>query len=85
MIRRGGRRVVQAAAVACALLCTPVLGHSQTTDSARTTYTDTDNNRGFNWGWLGLLGLLGLLPRKRKETVVTETRTGGPGGTTGRY
>ncbi|MFN2635444.1 MAG: WGxxGxxG family protein [Gemmatimonadaceae bacterium] len=86
MIRSRGRTAIQVAAVACAMLFTPVVTHSQTTDSTRTTYADTDNHRGgFNWGWLGLLGLLGLLPRKRKETVVTDNRPGGTGGTTGRY
>src|SRR3954462_2375864 len=75
MVIKKARVTVWATAFAAALLCSPVAVNAQTTDTARTTYTTTpDNNRGFNWGWLGLLGLLGLLPKKRKETV-TETRT----------
>jgi MYXO-CTERM domain-containing protein len=73
------------AAIAGAMLFSPTVTRAQTADSTRTGYaaTDTDHDRGFNWGWLGLLGLLGLLPRRRKDTVVTETRTGGTAGTTG--
>jgi hypothetical protein len=28
----------------------------------RTTTSDTRTDRGFDWGWLGLLGLAGLIP-----------------------
>ena len=37
--------------------------------------THTDDRRGFDWGWLGLIGLAGLLGRRRPN-VVTDTRTG---------
>ncbi len=40
---------------------------------------DTNRDRDFDWGWLGLLGLsglLGLMPRKREENVRYTTTTG---------
>ena len=37
--------------------------------------TRTDEGRGFNYGWLGLLGLAGLLGL-RKPNVMTDTRSG---------
>jgi hypothetical protein len=84
MIRNRARMVVEAAAVAGALLFAPMLVHAQSTDSTTTTTTNygtTDNGRHFNWGWLGLLGLLGLWPRGRKEVVTTtETRNTTAGG-----
>jgi hypothetical protein len=85
-MRTKARASVQAAAIAAALLCSPIAMHAQNADSTRTYATTTDNDRHFDWGWLGLLGLLGLIPRKRKETVV-ETRTTGTTGTGagGRY
>ena len=83
MIRNKARVTVQAAAIAAAMLCSPIAMHAQTADSTQiTTNTTTDSGRHFNWGWLGLLGLLGLLPKKRKDTVV-ETRTTGTTGGTG--
>ena len=85
MVRARGRAALSIAAIAGAMLFTPMSTRAQTADSTRATYADTDNDHGFNWGWLGLLGLLGLIPRKRKDTVVTETRPGGTTGTTGRY
>ena len=88
MISNKARVTVQAAVIGAALLCSPISVPAQTVDSTRTAYTTTttDNDRHFDWGWLGLLGLLGLLPKKRKETVV-ETRTTGTAGTGagGRY
>ncbi len=78
MIRNKARVLVEAAAVAVALLFAPIVMHAQSADSTNTTTTNygtTNNGRHFNWGWLGLLGLLGLWPRGRKETVTTtETR-----------
>ncbi len=47
---------------------------SSTATNSMTT-THTDDRRGFDWGWLGLLGLAGLLGLRRPN-VVTETRSG---------
>ncbi|HUQ99756.1 MAG TPA: WGxxGxxG family protein [Gemmatimonadaceae bacterium] len=88
MTSNKARVSIRAAAIAATILCSPIAMHAQTADSTRTyATTTTDNNdRHFDWGWLGLLGLLGLIPRKRKDTVV-ETRTTGTTGTGagGRY
>jgi MYXO-CTERM domain-containing protein len=42
-----------------------------TDQSGGTTSGNTSQNRGSDWGWLGLLGLVGLfgLRRKHEETV----------------
>ncbi len=37
--------------------------------------TRTDDHRGFDYGWLGLLGLAGLLGLRRPN-VVSDTRSG---------
>ncbi|MGE5658659.1 MAG: WGxxGxxG family protein [Actinomycetota bacterium] len=49
-----------------------------TTTSPRSDTYNTDYNRDFDWGWLGLLGLgglFGLLPRKREDHVRYTTPT----------
>ena len=83
MIRDKARLMLQTAVVAGAMCFAPMVTHAQATDTT-VRVADTDHDRGFDWGWLGLLGLLGLIPRKRKDTVV-ETRTTGGTGTGGRY
>jgi hypothetical protein len=84
---RSARLILSSTLVAGAFLCAPLSVRAQNTDS--TTYGTTETHRGFDWGWLGLLGLLGLLPRKKRDTVATETRTtpgsGTGAGTGGRY
>lgn len=40
-----------------------------------TVGTDTTNDRGTDWGWLGLLGLTGLLGLRRQPTVVHRDAT----------
>ena len=43
-----------------------------TTTTPRSAVYSAENDRDFDWGWLGLLGLsglLGLMPRKRQENV----------------
>ena len=88
MIPKKARMTLQAAALGSAMLLAPMATHAQNTDSTAAGYatTDTDNDGGFDWGWLGLLGLLGLIPRKRKiETVETRTTTGTTGTTGSRY
>ena len=86
---RSARLIVSSTLVAGALLCAPHSARAQNTDSTATTYGTTETRRGFDWGWLGLLGLLGLLPRKKRDTVATDTRTtpgsGTGAGTGGRY
>ncbi|MBE9165714.1 MULTISPECIES: WGxxGxxG family protein [Microcoleaceae] len=50
-----------------------------TTTIPRSDVYNADADRGFDWGWLGLLGLtglFGLIPRKREETVRYTTTTG---------
>jgi hypothetical protein len=48
--------------------------------SAVDNTTNTNDNRGFDWGWLGLLGLLGLagLAAPRGEVTRTYTSTDEP-------
>src|SRR6476469_6324417 len=49
-----------------------------TTTSPRSDVYSADNDRDFDWGWLGLLGLsglLGLIPKKREENVRYTTTT----------
>lgn len=36
---------------------------------------DTTDDRGHNWGWIGLLGLAGLLGMRRHEPVQRDVRT----------
>jgi hypothetical protein len=76
-------RSMRAVALAAALAITPAVVIGQAMTDTTAGVVNTDDNDGFDWGWLGLLGLLGLLPRKRKDEVV-ETRTTGTAGTTGR-
>lgn len=51
-----------------------------TTGSGTPTVQDSSNpsnqDRGTDWGWLGLAGLLGLAGRKYTETYVTTTSAG---------
>ena len=75
--------LIRGATLAAALAVAPTVLRAQATTDTTAGVVHTDDNDGFDWGWLGLLGLLGLLPRKRKDTVV-ETRTTGTTGTTGR-
>jgi MYXO-CTERM domain-containing protein len=44
----------------------------------RTTTTTRTEDRGSNWGWIGLLGLLGLagLAGRRREEMPTRHRAG---------
>jgi len=77
--------MLQGAAVAVAMTAAPVAVFAQATMDTAAGVVTTDDNDGFDWGWLGLLGLLGLLPRKRKEVVETRTtsHTTGSTGNTG--
>ncbi|WP_293151827.1 MULTISPECIES: WGxxGxxG family protein [unclassified Microcoleus] len=50
-----------------------------TTTTPRSGVYSAQNDRDFDWGWLGLLGLsglLGLMPKKREENVRYTTTTG---------
>jgi MYXO-CTERM domain-containing protein len=56
------------AAVLCAVPTrTPLYGQTPTADQGTTT--DTDRDRGTDWGWLGLIGLAGLLGLRRRHDV----------------
>lgn len=83
MIPRKARLALQGAAVAVAMSVAPVAVIAQATMDTTAGVVTTDDNDGFDWGWLGLLGLLGLLPRKRKDVVETRTtsHTTGTGST----
>jgi len=51
------------------------------TAATDTTYRDTTNDdRGHNWGWVGLLGLAGLMGLRRHEPVrdTRDVRTPNP-------
>ena len=41
----------------------------------RAPVTRVERDRGFDWGWLGLLGLFGLMGLKRRPDTYTGTRT----------
>jgi hypothetical protein len=44
---------------------------STSTSASPDSTTRRDNDRGFNWGWLGLLGLAGLMGfRKQPEAAL---------------
>ncbi|MCY7385778.1 MAG: WGxxGxxG-CTERM domain-containing protein [Microcoleus sp. CAN_BIN18] len=50
-----------------------------TTTTPRSDVYSAENDRDFDWGWLGLLGLsglFGLMPRKHEENVRSTTTTG---------
>ena len=52
-------------------LSLPALAQNSNTDTgsnsaASDTRTTTSNDRGFDWGWLGLLGLFGLVGLRGK-------------------
>lgn len=40
---------------------------SNTSNNYRTNAVDNNNDRGSNWGWLGLLGLTGLLGLRSRQ------------------
>ncbi len=66
-------QAVRVAMLGGALLL-PVL--AQTADrGVTTTDTSQDRDRGFNYGWLGLLGLAGLIPRRQRTHDVADART----------
>ena len=77
-----------AAGLALAPAHLPASAQTDTTGGTNSTTTKTtpgsdvasaDADRGFDWGWLGLLGLsgfFGLIPRKREENVRYTTTTG---------
>ena len=48
---------------------------TSTSAGTDTNATHTNDRRGFDWGWLGLLGLAGLLGLRRANHL-TETRSG---------
>lgn len=58
----------------------PGTNSTTTTTTPRSDVYNTDADRDFDWGWLGLLGLsglFGLMPRKREEENVRYTTTTG--------
>jgi len=80
MIRSTMLRAVTAAALALALNYGAVMAQTSTTSNDNgTTTTRTEQRRGFDAGWLGLIGLFGLLGARRRSHVEdpyrrTETR-----------
>jgi hypothetical protein len=49
-------------------------GSTGTTSAAADTTVRHDSDRGFNWGWLGLLGLAGLIGlRRQPDTTRVDT------------
>jgi MYXO-CTERM domain-containing protein len=55
-------------------------GASATGDSGTTYRDNTNDDRGHNWGWVGLLGLAGLMGLRRHEPVrdTRDVRTPNP-------
>lgn len=56
-----------AISLAAVPLALPASAQTDTPDTTTTTPTYQDENRGFDWGWLGLLGLIGLAGLSRKS------------------
>ncbi len=48
-------------------------GSTGATSTAPDTTIRRDNDRGFDWGWLGLLGLAGLMGLRRHPDVRVDT------------
>ncbi|PSB14725.1 hypothetical protein C7B69_18845 [filamentous cyanobacterium Phorm 46] len=57
----------------------PGTNSTTTTTTPRSDVYSAENDRDFDWGWLGLLGLsglFGLMPRKHEENLRSTTTTG---------
>lgn len=75
---------LRAATLAAILLSVPVAALAQNNNTTGTNTADTAtardrDNRGFDWGWLGLFGLIGLaglMKRDRPTVRTTTTPTG---------
>lgn len=70
-------KILKSVLVTAALIL-PVMASAQDNSTTATTTTTVREDRGFDWGWLGLLGLAGLLGRNRqpevRQTTTTTTR-----------
>jgi hypothetical protein len=80
---RGGVVAVAVSLATLPALAQPTTTSPSTTSStdgttSSTTSVDARRDRGFDWGWLGLLGLAGLLGRKRNDTRSMPMTTGRP-------
>lgn len=67
------------AAAALAAISPAAASAQTTTSTVDTSYGNPereDDDNGFPWGLLGLLGLLGLMPKKRKDNIHVDNRTG---------
>jgi hypothetical protein len=81
-------RLAAAGLLASVLAIAPVYAQQDTVTSSATTpntspatantgtgaVTRYDDQRGFDWGWVGLLGLLGLLGLRKPTSVVYQDR-----------
>lgn len=70
-------KALRISAVALTLVASsPALAQQTATEPGATAPTATEQNDGFDWGWLGLLGLLGLagLSGRRRDHPTTTTR-----------
>lgn len=47
----------------------------RTAGQADRGYGETNRDRGFDWGWLGLLGLAGLMGTRRRRDDRADVRT----------
>jgi MYXO-CTERM domain-containing protein len=75
MQRRTARTWIYSLIVAAALGSAPAYAplYGQTGGGDQNTTTNTDRDRGTDWGWLGLLGLVGLLGLRRRHDVPDTT------------
>ncbi|MBY0012630.1 WGxxGxxG-CTERM domain-containing protein [Paenibacillus typhae] len=68
-MRRGGNMVNNAVRGNDNSTVSPLSNNTQTGRyRATSTTTNTDNDRGSNWGWLGLIGLLGLAGMRNRSS-----------------
>ena len=76
---------LRVATLAAILLSMPAAALAQnnttmgTNTAADTTNARAGDDRGFDWGWLGLLGLIGLAGLMKKDRPVVRTSTSSTG------
>jgi MYXO-CTERM domain-containing protein len=75
-MQRRTARTISSLIVAAALSSVPAHTplHAQTGGGDQGTTTNTDRDRGTDWGWLGLVGLVGLLGLRRRHDDVHDVR-----------
>lgn len=66
--------VMMAATVVVSILAVSSPAYSQKNPESRTTTAQYDDNKGTNYGWIGLLGLIGLAGFMKRNNDVRDAR-----------